>query len=167
MLMSESGAPVPRPLFLSVPTWDISDEEISEWKQTGRRFAAYTAECIRDGKYDNGQEIYPYPGSVVYQEITRQTVDEIMALLASRGMAEKSGSAWLAIAPGRMEPSIRRAVGVLLARRADLPQALADELDSWKLTLDALNAPAVTPADHAAAVRAVQPARPVRAIAAG
>ena len=171
MLMSKSGAPVDRPQFLSVPVWDISDEEISEWRQTGRRFAAYTAECIRDGQYDNGQEVYPYPKSVVYQEITREAVDEVMGLLAERGMARKSGSAWLAIAPGRMEPSVPRAIGVLLARRADLPPALATELDSWKLALDALNAPAGPPSGQTAVqvdvARAVRSAKPALAIAAG
>lgn len=132
------SAPVRRPPFLSVPAWDISDEEISEWKRTqGMRLAAYTAECIRDGAYDNGEEIYP-PGSVVYQEITRAAVDQVMEVLAERGMVRKSGSAWRAIAPGRLEPSVRRAVAVLLARRADLPPALAAELDSWQLTLDTL-----------------------------
>jgi hypothetical protein len=138
-MMLEPGAPEPggtvrRLTFPSVPEWDISDEEIAEWKQTpGLRFAAYTAECIRDGQYDGGQEVYP-PGSAVYREITRERVDQVMAILAERGMARKSGGAWRAIAPGRMEPSLRRAVAVLLARRADLPPALAAELDAWQLT---------------------------------
>jgi hypothetical protein len=70
-------------------------------------------------------------------------------------MVRKSGSAWLAIAPGRMEPSLVRAVGVLLDRRADLPPALAAELDSWKRTLDALNAPGST--RSAPAVRGARP----------
>jgi|SRR5579862_9278825 len=165
--MPQSGACVRRLPFLSVPAWDISQEEISEWKQTpGTRFAAFTAECIRDGKYDNGQELYP-PGSVVYTEITRRTVDRAMELLAERGMVRNSGGAWHAITPGRMEPSIRRAVAVLLARRADLPPALAAELDSWKVTLDALEASGGTQASQAGVERVVPPARPVRAIAAG
>lgn len=122
----------------SVPIWDITEEEIGEWRQTpGMRFAAFTAECIRDGQYGNGEEIYP-PGSVVYREITRESVDRAMAILAERGMVAKSGGAWHAIVPGRLEPSTRRAVAVLLDRRADLPPALAAELDSWKRTLDAL-----------------------------
>jgi hypothetical protein len=123
--------------FLSAPVWDISDEEIAEWRAApGNRFLAFTAECIRDGKYDNGQEIYPL-GSMMYREISRVRVDEIMGVLAERGMVRKAGGAWLAITPGRMEPSVRRAVGVLLACRDDLPSALAAELDSWKVTLDA------------------------------
>jgi hypothetical protein len=168
-MMPESGAPqsgriVRHPPFLSVPAWDISDEEIGEWKQTpGLRFAAYTAECIRDGQYDDGQEVYP-PGSVVYREITRERVDQVMAILAERGIARKSGGAWRAIAPGRMEPSIRRAVTVLLARHADLPPALAAELSAWKLTLDAWAAPDGTPAGQTAAERAAQPAEPLCAI---
>jgi hypothetical protein len=163
-MMPESGAAVRRLPFLSVPAWDISDEEISEWKQTpGMRFAAYTAECIRDGQYDNGQEIYP-PESGVYKELSRATVDKVMEVLADRGMARKSGSAWRAVTPGRMEPSALRAVAVLLARRADLPPALAAELGSWKLTLDSLEAPDDTLASQAAMERAVQPAKPIRAI---
>jgi hypothetical protein len=154
------------PLFLSVPTWDLSDEEISEWKQTpGLRFAAYTAECIRDGKYDNGQEIYP-PGSLVYKEISRSAVDRVMEILAGRGMVRKSGSAWHAIAPGRLEPSVRRAVAVLLDRRGDLPPALAAELDSWKRTLDTLEEPGGAPAGQAATGQAARSAEPVSAICA-
>lgn len=137
--MPEPGPPARRRPFLSIPTWDISDEEIRDWKQTpGRRFAAYTAECIRDGKYDRGQELYP-PGSPVYQEITRETVDQAMELLAERGMAKRSGGAWHAVTPGRLEPSISRALAVLLAHRGELPPALADELDCWKATLESTN----------------------------
>jgi hypothetical protein len=161
--MPESAAAVRRLPFLSVPAWDLSDEEISEWKQTpGRYFAAYTAECIRDGKYDNGQEIYPL-GSPLYKEISRSAVDEIMGILAERGMVRKSGGAWHAIAPGRLEPSVRRAVAVLLDRRADLPPALAAELDSWKCTLDALDAPG----DRAATGSGAGSVQPLRAVAAG
>lgn len=48
--MSQSGASVRRLPFVSVPEWDISQQEISEWRQTpGTRFAAFTAECIADG----------------------------------------------------------------------------------------------------------------------
>jgi hypothetical protein len=109
--MPESAAAVGREPFGSVPKRDISDEEIGEWKQTpGLRFAAYTAECIRDGQYDDGQEVYP-PGSVVYQEITRERVDQVMTILAERGMARKSGGTWRAIVPWRMEPSAGRATG--------------------------------------------------------
>jgi hypothetical protein len=67
-----------------------------------------------------------------------------MEMLAEMGMTRKSGRAWLAITPGRLEPSMRRAIAVLLARRADLPPALAAELDSWKLTLYTLEAPGGT-----------------------
>jgi hypothetical protein len=166
-MVPEPAAAVRRLPFLSVPAWDISDEEISEWKQTpGLYFAAYTAECIRDGRYDDGQELYP-PGSVLYKEISRAAVERVMGILADRGMVRKSGGAWHAVTPGRLEPSIRRAVAVLLARRADLPPALAAELDSWQRTLDALATPGGTPAGQAAPERAVQPARPLRAIAAG
>lgn len=121
------------------PTWNISDEEISEWKRTpGRKLAAYTAECIRDGKYDNGEELYP-PESEVYREITRDAVDQAMGALAERGMVRKSGSAWHAIAPGRLQSGTCHAVATLLAHREDLPPTLAAELDSWKNTLDALD----------------------------
>ena len=165
--MSEPGATVGRMPFLSVPTWDISNEEIEEWKKTsGMYFAAFTAECIRDGKYDNGQELYPL-GSVVYKEISRAAVDQVMEILADRGMVRRSGNAWHAIAPGRLEPSTRRAVAVLLDCRADLPPALATELDSWKRTLDAIQAPGGTPAIQAASERAIKPPKPRRAIAAG
>ena len=141
-MMPDSGARARRLPFLSVPAWDLSDEEIGEWRQTpGMQFVAFTAECIRDGKYDNGQEVYP-PGSVVYKELSKGRVEEVMELLAGRGMVRKSGSVWRAIAPGRLEPSTRRAVAVLLACRADLPPALATELDSWNRTLDALQVPA-------------------------
>jgi hypothetical protein len=165
--MPESAARVRRLPFLSVPAWDISEEEISQWRETpGMRFASFTAECIRDGKYDNGQEIYP-PESGVYRELPRETVDQVMELLAERGMARRTGGRWYAVTPGRMEPSVRRAVAVLLARRADLPPGLAAELDSWTLTLDALEAPGGTLASHASIARATQPAQPVRAVAAG
>jgi hypothetical protein len=144
-MMTVSGATVRRLPFLSVPAWDLSDEEISEWKQMpSMRFAAYTAECIRDGQYDNGEEIYP-PESVIYRELPRATVDRAMEILAERGMARKSGGAWHAIAPGRLVPSIRRAVTVLLARRSDLPPALATELGAWQLTLDTLESSDGTP----------------------
>jgi len=136
--MSESAATDRCPAFLSVPVWDISDEEISEWKRTpGLVFAGYTAAHIRDGVYANGEELFP-PGSPVYQEIDRATVEKAMTLLAERGMARKAGNRWHAIAPGRMEPSIRRAVTILLDHRADLPPVLAAELDTWTVTLDEL-----------------------------
>ena len=142
--MPEQGATVRRMPFLSVPAWDISNEEISEWKKTpGMRLAAYTAECIRDGRYDNDQQVYP-PESAIYKELSKETVDQVMELLAGRGMVRKSGSAWHAITPGRLEPSTRRAVAILLACRADLPPALAAELDSWNRTLDAIQAPCGT-----------------------
>jgi hypothetical protein len=154
--------------------WDISDEEIAEWKEARMGFAAYTAECIRDGQYDNGQEIYPWPQSEVYRELARSHINEIMELLASRGMVSKSRNGWRAIAPGRMEPSMWRAVGLLLARRADLPPALAAELESWKAALYALNAAGGAgpaggdgPGGPAATTPAARPAKPVRAITAG
>jgi hypothetical protein len=178
--MSESAATVRRLPFLSVPAWDLSDEELGEWQRTpGMRLAAFTAECIRDGRYDNGREIYP-PGSGVHAELSRAAVERVMGILAERGMVRKSGSAWYAVTPGRLEPSVRRAVTVLLDRRADLPAALAAELDAWKVTLDALaaaadgtvqastvQASAGASAGQTAVVRAVRPAGPVRAIAAG
>jgi hypothetical protein len=136
--MSEKGKN--RPQFLSVPTWDISDEEISEWKkapETG--LAGLAAERIRDGMYGNGMEIYP-PGSAVHREAPREDLSRQMALLVERGMARREGDRWLAIAPGRMEPSLRRAAGILLDRRADLPPDLTAALDSWKRTLDAIQA---------------------------
>jgi hypothetical protein len=129
------------------------------------RFAAYTAECIRDGQYDDGQELYP-PGSGVYREITRAAVDRAMGLLADRGMAQKTSGRWHAITPGRMAPATLRAIRVLLASRDDLPPALAAELDAWKATLHTLTPPGVL-ARHAASQSAITPARPARAIAAG
>lgn len=135
--MPQPGPGARRRPFLSVPAWDLSEEEIREWKQTpGKQFAAYTAERIRDGQYDSGQELYP-PGSPVYQEITRDCVDQAMRLLAERGMTRQSGDAWHALAPGRMEPDVRRAITVLLARHDELPATLAHELDSWNATLEA------------------------------
>lgn len=47
-----------------------------------------------------------------------------------------------AIIPGRMELSIRRATDILLARRDDVPPDLTAAVESWKPTLDALEAPA-------------------------
>jgi hypothetical protein len=154
--MPESGATVRRPPFLSVPTWDISDEEIAEWMQApAMQFIARTAEAIRNGRYDNGREVYPE--SVTRGEMLRETLDEEMEVLAKRGMVRKSGNSWYAITPGRMEPSLRRAVAVLLARRGDLPPALATELDAWNRVLDTLEAAPVTPvragAGNAGAVR--------------
>lgn len=133
--MSESEAPLRHRPFLSVPAWDISDEEISEWKRTpGMGLAAFTAERIIGGHYDGGDELYPV-GSPVYLEITSDAVDQAMEVLAERGMARKEGDAWRAIAPGRLEPSLRRAVAALLSRRDDLPPALAAELDTWTRAL--------------------------------
>jgi hypothetical protein len=154
-------------LFRSVPAWDITDEEISEWQHSrsgvpGVCFAGYIAAAIRDGRYDGGGELFP-PGSMVYREITRETVALAMEMLMDRGMVRKSGGAWYPVVPGRLEPSTRRAVAVLLARRADLPPALAAELDSWKR---ALEAPDGKSADQAATGRAVQPTKPLRVIAA-
>jgi hypothetical protein len=65
------------------------------------------------------------------------------------------------VAPGKMVPSIRRAVGVLLGVRGDLPPALAAELDSWKLTLDAIAA------SQAVGTRAISAPESARAVAAG
>ena len=117
-------------------------------------------------KYDNGQAVYP-PWSEVYKELSRAAVDQVMELLANRGMVRKSGSVWHAITPGRLEPSTRRAVAALLACRADLPPALAAELDSWNRTLDAMQAPSGMPPSQAAKAEAIQSAKPLHAIAAG
>jgi hypothetical protein len=154
-------------LFPSVQ-WDITDEEISEWKRSpGMILAGYTAECIKNGQYDDGREIYP-PESVVYKEVTRQTVDKAMEILAARGMTAKRAGAWRAITPGRLEPGARRAVAVLLACRQQLPPALATELDSYKELLDAMY-PHARGGRLASGTtgRALAPARPARAIAAG
>jgi len=166
------------PVLLSVPVWDITDEEIEKWKHScsgvpGVRLAGYTAAAIRDGRYDNGKELFPL-GSPGYQEVTRATVDRGMEMLAERGMVRKSGGGWYPVVPGRMEPSTWRAVGTLLDRRADLPPALTAELESWKRALYALNAPGDGPgapsgasADQAAVVRALRPAKPTLTRAAG
>lgn len=175
-MMPKSGAAAPHPPFLSVPTWDICDEEIDEWRARGLLLSAYIARRISDGEYDNGREIFPgaEAGSRVYPYLTRDAVAKAMEPLAERGMVRKEGDRWYAIAPGRMEPSIRRAVATLLRCRADLPPALAAELDSWKLTVDALEASGCEPqapcgasAGQAAVVRAIRSARPMRVIGAG
>jgi hypothetical protein len=168
---SAAGAGGVMPVLLSVPVWDITDEQIEEWKQScsgvpGVRLAGYTAAAIRDGRYDKGGELFPL-GAPGYQEVTRATVDRGMELLAERGMVRKSGGGWHPVVPGRMEPSTWRAVGTLPARRADLPPTLAAELESWKLALYALNAPGGASVGQAAAVRAVRPGRPALTIAAG
>jgi hypothetical protein len=166
--MPGSTAAVRRPPFLSVPAWDISLEEISEWNQTpGMGFTAYTAECIIKGQYDDGQEIYP-SGSSVYQEISRERVDKVMSVLAERGMARKEKGEWRAIAPGRMAPSVLRAVGVLLAVSGDMPPGLAAGLESWKATLDAIAAcDGSLDGLRATGQAPTMPAKPVPAIAAG
>ena len=48
-----------------------------------------------------------------------------MTMLMERAMVRRSGSAWYPVVPGRLAPSARRAVAVLLARREASPQALA------------------------------------------
>ena len=121
-----------------VPAWDITDEEISEWQHShsgipGMVLAGYTAAAIRDGRCSGG-ELFP-PGSPAYREVTRQTVDKAMEMLAERGMVRKSGGAWYPVTPGRIVPSTRRASTTLLASRQDLPPALAMELDSYNATL--------------------------------
>jgi hypothetical protein len=166
---AEAGAVMPA--LLTVPVWDITDEEISEWQHScsgvpGVRLAGYTAAAIRDGEYDNGRELYPL-GTPAYREVTRETVDRAMGMLAERGMARKSAGAWYPVVPGRMEPSTWRAVAVLLARHADLPPALTAELESWKLALDALNAPSGAPFGQSAVVPAGRQARPTLSVAAG
>ena len=152
-----------------VPAWDITDEEISEWQHSrsgipGTILAGYTAAAIRDGKYDGGKELFPRE-SGAYREVTRETVDHAMTMLMERGMVRKSGSAWYPVVPGRLMPSARRAVAVLLACREALPLALATELDSYQAILDAT--PPVDPGGSQAAIgRAAQPGHRVGAIAA-
>jgi hypothetical protein len=124
-----------------VPAWDITDEEISEWQHSrsgipGTILAGYTAAAIRDGKHDSGRELFPRE-SGAYREVTRETVDSAMTMLMERGMVRKSGSAWYPVVPGRLTPSARRAIAVLLACREALPPALTTELDSYQATLDA------------------------------
>jgi hypothetical protein len=149
---------LPRP----VPAWDITDEEISEWQHShsgipGRVFAGYMAAAIKNGKYDGGKELCP-PDSGVYREVTRETVDRAMEMLAERGMVRKSGRAWYPVTPGRIAPSTRRAVAVLLTSREELPPALADELESYQAALDGTSTGATE--------RALQlPVEPARAIA--
>jgi hypothetical protein len=159
------------PLVLSVPVWDITDEQIEEWKQSRSgipavRLAGYTAAAIRNGEYDNGREMYPL-GTPAYQEVTRETVDHAMEMLMERGMTRRSGGRWYPNVPGRMEPSTWRAVATLLDRRADLPPALTAELESWKLALHALNAPGGAAPGQAAPAPAARPATPALAVAAG
>src|ERR1700722_4066581 len=113
---AEAGAAMP--VLLSKPVWDISDEEISEWQHScsgvrGVRLAGYTAAAIRDDRYDNGKELFTLR-SPAYQEVTRETVDRAMGMLAERGMVRKSAGAWYPVVPGRMEPSTWGAVGMLL-----------------------------------------------------
>ncbi|HEX4832504.1 MAG TPA: hypothetical protein VH478_15580 [Trebonia sp.] len=152
----------------SLPAWDITTEEIEEWGQTpGLMFIAHTAKRIRDGKYHNGQEVYP-DGSVIYTETCRDLIAENMELLVKRGMLRKSGDRWFAIAPGRLAPPASRAVRVLLAMRDDLPTALAAELDAYQATLTALTAqpPGRKPAAPAFAARTA-PARASAAVQGG
>ena len=156
---SAAGAGGAMPALLSVPVWDITDEQIEEWKHAhsgvaGMCLAGYTAAAIRDGEYDNGRELYSRSGP---REVTQETIDHAMGMLMERGMTRRSGGSWYPVVPGRMEPSLWRAVGTLLGRRADLPPGLAAELESWKRALYALNAPGDTPgaADDAQAGRAV------------
>jgi hypothetical protein len=123
---------LPRP----VPAWDITDDEISEWQHSrcgipGRVLAGYTAAAIKNGTYEAGQELFP-SDSAAYRDITRQTIDKGMEMLAERGMVRKSGTAWYPVTPGRIAPSARRAVTILLASRDELPPALATELDSYQ-----------------------------------
>jgi hypothetical protein len=137
------GAGTVTTLFRPVPAWDITDEEIREWQHShsgipGVVFAGYTAAAIKDGRYDDGKELFP-PGSGVYREITRKALDQAMAMLAERGMVRKSGGAWYPVTPGRIAPSTRRAVTILLARRDELPPALATELDSYKAALETMH----------------------------
>ena len=167
------GASTVTALFRPVPAWDITDEEISEWQHShsgipGMVFAGYTAAAIKNGRYDGGKELFP-PGSGVYREITRETVDQAMEMLAERGMVRKSGSAWFPVAPGRIAPSTRRAVAILLASRDELPPALARELDSYKAALDTMHPDASGGrlASQAAIERAIKPVQPAWAIAAG
>lgn len=127
-----------------VPAWDITDEEISEWKRPGSGIpgvvlAGFTAAAIRDGKYGAGKELFPRD-SAVYREVTREAVEHAMTMLMERGMVRKSGDAWYPIVPGRLAPSARRAVSSLLACREALPPALATELDSYRVALEDLEA---------------------------
>jgi hypothetical protein len=73
-------------------------------------------------------------------------------------MVRKSGGAWYPVTPGRIAPSTRRAVTVLLASRAELPPALAAELESYEAALDGTGTGATE--------RAQQLPNPARSIAA-
>jgi hypothetical protein len=156
--------------FRPVPSWDITDEEISEWQHSrsgipGVILAGYTAAAIRDGKYDTGRELFPRE-SEAYREVTRETVDSAMTMLMERGMVRKSGSAWYPVVLGRLTPSARRAVAVLLACREALPQALATELDSYQAALGA--APSADGGgSQAVAGRTIQSGLAARAVAVG
>ena len=90
-------------------------------------------------------------------------------MLAERGMVRKSGRAWYPVTPGRIAPSTRRAVAILLASRDELPPALATQLDSYQAALDTMHpdAPGGKLASQAAIERAIRPEQPARAIAAG
>lgn len=130
------------PLFRSIPAWDITDEEISEWQHSrsgipGIVLAGYTAAAIRDGRHEGGRELFP-PDSGAHREVTRKTVNQAMGMLMERGMVRKSGDAWYPVTPGRVEPGPRRAAAVLLACRAELPPALAAELDSYTAAMDSM-----------------------------
>jgi hypothetical protein len=155
---------------LPVPAWDITDEEISEWQHSrsgipGTILAGYTAAAIRDGKYDSGRELFPRE-SGAYREVTRETVDRAMTMLMERGMVRKSGTAWYPVVPGRLTPSARRAVAVLLACREALPPTLATELDSYQTALD--SAPTEgSDGGQSANERVLLPVKPVRAMTAG
>ena len=155
----------PRP----VPAWDITDEEISEWQHSrsgipGTILAGYTAAAIRDGKYDGGRELFSRE-SGAYREVSRETVDYAMTMLMERGMVRKSGSAWYPVVPGRLTPSARRAVALLLACRETLPPALATELDSYQMTLD--GAPPEGAGDGQGPARVIRPGHSVHATAVG
>ncbi|HEX4831441.1 MAG TPA: hypothetical protein VH478_10150 [Trebonia sp.] len=141
-----------------LPAWDITNEEIEEWRQTPRLgLVALTAERIRDGKYHNGQEVFP-DGSAIYTETCRDLIEGDMDLLVTRGMLKKAGNRWFAIAPGRLAPPASRAVRVLLALRDDLPPGLAAELDAYQAVLTALTAQG--PGPRAAPEPTAGPARP-------
>ena len=95
---------------------NITETEIEEWKASrsgipGRSFAARMAESIRNGAYyDSGGPIFP-PDSLAFKEVSRETVENAMAILVERKMVRRSGDTWYIDEQSEPSEQVGRTVG--------------------------------------------------------
>jgi hypothetical protein len=123
---------------------NITEAEIEEWKNsgiTGQRLAGWMAEFIRNGAYyESGGPIFA-PDCQAQSEVSRESVEDAMALLVEQKVVRRSGRAWYV-----NEESVH-----------DMPEA------ARTLSLDAQKGGGAA-AGLAAIKRPARPARPLHAV---